>query len=84
MCSTLKITRNIEVQAGESAPATTRFLQEKHYYDTATGGVRPTDYDGDVRRQQSKRERGETPGRLGPGAKRSANARDDAARKTRL
>ena len=53
----LKISRNIEVgKLVKARPLDNlEFLQwMKHYYDTATGGVRPADYDGDVRRQQSK------------------------------
>ena len=73
----LKITRNIEVNKLIKARPldNLEFLQwMKHYYDTATGGVRPADYDGDVRRQQSKgaaRVRGVS---QGANAKRSANA----------
>lgn len=73
----LKISRNIEVgKLVKARPLDNlEFLQwMKHYYDTATGGVRPADYDGDVRRQQSKggaRVRGVI---HGANAKRSANA----------
>jgi RP/EB family microtubule-associated protein len=73
----LKISRNIEVgKLVKARPLDNlEFLQwMKHYYDTATGGVRPADYDGDVRRQQSKgaaRVRGVS---QGANAKRSANA----------
>ena len=82
----LKITRNIEVgKLVKARPLDNlEFLQwMKHYYDTATGGVRPADYDGDVRRQQSKgASAAKRPGGLGPGAKRSANVHaTSAARK---
>ena len=64
----LKISRNIEVgKLVKARPLDNlEFLQwMKHYYDTATGGVHPADYDGDVRRQQSK---GASAVRRGPGA----------------
>jgi len=79
----LKITRNIEVgKLVKARPLDNlEFLQwMKHYYDTATGGVRPADYDGDVRRQQSKgASAAKRPGGLGPGAKRSANVHATSA-----
>ena len=70
----LKISRNIEVgKLVKARPLDNlEFLQwMKHYYDTATGGVRPADYDGDTRRQQSK---GGANVKRSVNAKRSANA----------
>ena len=68
----LKISRNIEVgKLVKARPLDNlEFLQwMKYYYDTATGGVRPADYDGDTRRQQSKG---------GANVKRSVNAKRSA------
>lgn len=80
----LKITRNIEVgKLVKARPLDNlEFLQwMKHYYDTATGGVKPVDYDGDVRRQQSKGASAakRQVGGVGPGAKRSANVHATSA-----
>ena len=53
----LKISRNIEVsKLVKGRPLDNlEFLQwMKHYYDTATGGVPPTDYDGEERRANCK------------------------------
>ena len=80
----LKITRNIEVgKLVKARPLDNlEFLQWiKHYYDTATGGIKPVDYDGDVRRQQSKGASAakRQVGGVGPGAKRSANVHATSA-----
>jgi RP/EB family microtubule-associated protein len=77
----LKISRNIEVgKLVKARPLDNlEFLQwMKHYYDTATGGVRPADYDGDTRRQQSK---GGANVKRSVNAKRSANAATSATTK---